>query len=63
MTDLEIIARQAAEIYELRDKLAETQEVRDHWFNEAHRSIPVHRLSPLEEHNLILDLIKMGAKI
>lgn len=63
MTNLEIIARQAAEIIELRDKLAEAEEVRDHWFKEAQRSIPARCLSPMEEHNMILDLIKMGAKI
>ena len=63
MTDKEVIARQAAEIYELKDKLAEAEEVRDHWFREAQRSIRVHHLSPVEEHNLLADLIKRSPHI
>jgi hypothetical protein len=60
MEDKEIIARQAAEIIELKDKLAEAETVRNHWFNKAQHSIPVHYPSPAEEHNMIVHLIKMG---
>lgn len=63
MTDKEIIARQAAEIIELKDKLAEANEVKQYFFNEAQHSMRVHRPTPVEEHNLILDLMKMGVKI
>lgn len=60
MTDKEIIARQAAEIIELKDKLAEANEVKKYWFNQAQHSIPVHYPSPVEEHNMVVHLIKMG---
>jgi hypothetical protein len=60
MEDKEIIARQAAEIIELKDKLAEANEVKQYFFNEAQHSMRVHHPSPVEEHNMILDLIKMG---
>ncbi len=63
MTDKEIIARQAAEIIELKDKLAEAETVRNHWFNKAQHSIPVHYPSPVEEHNLLADLLKMGERL
>jgi len=63
MTDKEIIARQAAEIYDLKDKLAEANEVKEHWFNQAQHSIRVHHLSPVEEHNLLADLIKASPHI
>ncbi len=63
MTDKEIIARQAAEIIELKDKLAEANEVKQYFFNEAQHSMRVHHPSPVEEYNMILDLIKMGVKI
>ncbi|MVB11153.1 hypothetical protein CAFE_18590 [Caprobacter fermentans] len=62
MTDKEIIARQAAEIIELRDKLAESEEVRNHWFREAQRSIRIRRMDPVEEHNLFVDLLRQGVK-
>ena len=61
MTDKEIIARQAEKIIELEDKLAETNEVKKHWFNQAQHSIPVHYPSSVKEHNLLADL--MGAKV
>lgn len=61
MEDKEIIVRQTAEIIELKDKLAEANEVKKYWFDQAQRSIPVHRLSPVEEHNMVVHLIKMGA--
>jgi hypothetical protein len=63
MTDKEVIARQAAEIYELKDKLAEANEVKKYWFNQAQHSISVHHPSPVEEHNLIVHLIKMGERL
>lgn len=63
MEDKEIIARQAAEIIELRDKLAESEEVRNHWFHEAQRSIRVRRMDPIEEHNLLADLIRLGVRL
>lgn len=62
MTDKEIIARQAAEIIELRDKLAKAEKVRNYWFNQAQHSIPVHLLSPVEEHNLLADLFRRGLR-
>ena len=61
MEDKEIIARQAAEIIELKDKLAEANEVKKYWFNESQHSLRAHRPSPVEEHNIIVHLIKMGA--
>ena len=61
MTDKEIITRQAAEIIELKDKLAEANEVKKYWFNKAQCSIPVHFSSSVEEHNLLADLLKIGA--
>lgn len=61
MTDKEIISRQAAEIIELKDKLAEANKVKQYFFNEAQSSVRVQRLSPVEEHNIIVHLIKMGA--
>ena len=61
MTDKEIIARQAAEIIELRDKLAEANEVKQYFFNEAQHSIRANHPSPVEEHNMIVHLIKMRA--
>ena len=63
MTKDEIIVHQAAEIIELRDKLDEANEVKNYWFRETQRSIRVRIPSPAEEHNLILELIKMGAKL
>ncbi|MGC7323240.1 hypothetical protein RBA16_27490, partial [Mycobacteroides abscessus subsp. massiliense] len=60
MTDKEIIARQAAEIIELKDKLAEAETVRNYWFNKAQHSIRVYFPSSVEEHNLIVDLLKRG---
>jgi hypothetical protein len=63
MTDKEIIARQAAEIIELKDRLAEANEVKSYWFNRAQHSIPVHHPSPVEEHNLLVDLLKMGERL
>jgi hypothetical protein len=63
MTDKEIITRQAAEIIELKDKLAEAEAVRNHWFNEAQHSIRVHHVSPVEEHNLLVGLLKMGERL
>ena len=61
MTDKEIISRQAAEIIELKDKLAEANKVKQYFFNEAQSSVRVQRPSPVEEHNIIVHLIKMGA--
>ena len=63
MEDKEIIVRQAAEIIKLKDKLAESNEVKKYWFNQAQHSIPVHYPSSVEEHNLLADLIKMGVKL
>ena len=63
MTDKEIIARQAAEIIELQDKLAEAEQVRDYFFKKAQCSISVRKMSPVEEHNLLADLIKMGVRL
>lgn len=63
MTDKEIIARQAAEIIELRDKLAEANEVKKYWFNKAQCSIPAHFPSSVEIHNLLAGLNKMGVKL
>lgn len=63
MTDKEIISRQAAEIIELKDKLAEANKVKEYWFDKAQCSIPVHFPSSVEEHNLLADLIKMGVKL
>lgn len=59
----DIIVRQAAEIFELRDKLAEANEVKQHYFNQAARSVPVRKPSPVEEHNLLADLIRLGARL
>ena len=39
MTKDEIIVHQAAEIIELRDKLAESDEVKNYWFREARKNI------------------------
>ena len=51
MTDKEIIARQAAE----------ANEVKQYFFNEAQHSIRANHPSPVEEHNMIVHLIKMRA--
>jgi len=63
MTDKEVISRQAAEIYELKDKLTEANEVKDHWFNESQHSLRVQQVPSVEEHNFLADLIKAGVKL
>nr|WP_319488583.1 hypothetical protein [uncultured Caproiciproducens sp.] len=45
MTDKEIIARQAEKIIMLEDKLAEANDVKNHWFNVARNSIKTEPLS------------------
>ena len=44
MTDKEIIVRQAEKIIELEDKLAEVNEVKNHFFRQCEASIPVQKL-------------------
>lgn len=48
MTDLEIIARQAEEIINLKDKLAESEEASNYWYGEAQKRIPAEPLTAEE---------------
>ena len=43
MTDKEKIVRQAEKIIELEDKLAETNEVKNHFFRQYEGSLPVQK--------------------
>lgn len=63
MTDLEIISRQSAEIYDLKDKLAEETEVAKHWMDECNKRVPVTLIHSFGDIAAILaDVVEVNKK-
>jgi len=62
MTDQEIISRQVAEIYDLKDKLAEEKEVAKHWMDECNKRIPITKIYAGDLSALLKDVMEGNIK-